>query len=70
MNHLFGSALQATVLLRIIIAAGTLLGITCVAFGSIVVGAIFGTAVGYATEAVTSLGKEKVPAEAATAKAK
>lgn len=68
-NHLFGGALQATALLRVAIAAGTILGITCVAFASIVVGAIFGTAVGYASEAVTSLAKAKAPAEAVKAKA-
>lgn len=70
LNHLFGGTLQATVLLRAAIAAGTLLGITCAAFVSIVVGAIFGTAVGYASEAVASLAKAKAPSEAAEAKAK
>lgn len=70
LNHLFGTALQATVLFRAAIAAGAILGITCVAFGSIVVGAIFGTAVGYASEAVAALAKGKAPAEAAAVKAK
>lgn len=72
LNHLFGGALQASVLMRVAVALGIMLGITCVAFVSIVVGAIFGTAVGYATEVISSLAKvkEKAPSEAAEAKAK
>lgn len=69
-NHLFGSALQATVLLRAAIAAGTVLGIVSVGFGSIVVGAIFGTVAGYAIEAVAGLARTEAPAETAEAKAK
>src|SRR5512141_2011582 len=61
MNHMFGEALQATVLVRAAAAVGALVGITCIASVSIVVGAIFGTAVGYATEALTSAAKEKIP---------
>jgi hypothetical protein len=48
------------VLVRLATAAGILVGIVCVASVTIVVGAIFGTAVGYAVEAMT---KEKIAAE-------
>ncbi|HYA32179.1 MAG TPA: hypothetical protein VED67_05405 [Thermodesulfovibrionales bacterium] len=69
MNHLFGGPLQATVLVRIAVAAGVVVGITCIASVTIVVGAIFGTAVGYLTEALTSAAREKAPAEEAHVKA-
>jgi hypothetical protein len=69
MNHLFGGPLQATVLVRIAVAAGALVGITCIASVTIVVGAIFGTAVGYLTEALTRTAGEKAPAEKAHVKA-
>lgn len=70
LNHLFGGPLQATVLVRIATAVGILVGISCVASVSIVVGAIFGTVLGYALEAVTSPGTAKAPAETAHAKSK
>ena len=60
MSKLFGGPLEATVLVRLATAAGILVGIVCVASVTIVVGAIFGTVVGYALEAVT---KEKIAAE-------
>lgn len=69
MNHLFGGPLQATVLVRIAVAAGVLVGITCIASVTIVVGAIFGTAAGYLTEALTSAAREKAPAEEVHVKA-
>ena len=69
MNHLFGGPLEATVLVRIAVAAGVVVGITCIASVTIVVGAIFGTAVGYLTEALTSAAREKAPAEEAHVKA-
>jgi len=69
MSHLFGSV-QPTVVVRVATAAGIVLGITCVGFMSIVVGAILGTAVGYGARAVTTPVKEKAPAEAAHASVK
>jgi len=69
LNHLFGGPLEATVLVRVAIAVGILLGIACVASVSIVVGAVLGTIAGYASEAVTNtLGakpssEEHAPAE-------
>lgn len=61
LNHLFGGPLEATVFVRILTAAGIILGITCVASVSIVVGAIFGTAIGYASEAIVGYARAKTP---------
>lgn len=63
LNHLFGGPLQATALVRIATAFGILIGITCVGSVTIVVGAIFGTMIGYALEAVTNAAKKEVPSE-------
>ena len=63
LSHLFGGPLQATVLVRIATAAGIMVGIICMASVSIVVGAVFGTAIGYLSEAVTSPSRGKAPAE-------
>jgi len=69
MSHLFGP-LQATALLRVVTAAGIILGITCVGFTSIVVGSVLGTVAGYAVETVTRSVEDKAPAqEAAQSKA-
>ncbi len=61
LNHLLGGPVEATVFVRILTAAGIILGITCVASVSIVVGAIFGTAIGYASEAVAGYERAKAP---------
>ena len=63
LNHLFGGPLEATVLVRAAIAVGIILGIACVASVSIVVGAVAGTLVGYASEAVTKAVSPKTPSE-------
>ncbi len=57
-RHLMGGPVEPTVIVRMIVAAGILLAIACIASVSIVVGSIAGTALGYLVEAVTS------PAEA------
>jgi hypothetical protein len=62
MSKLFGGPLEATVLVRLATAAGILVGIVCVASVTIVVGAIFGTVVGYLLEAVSTT-KEKSTAQ-------
>ncbi len=68
-NHLFGGPLQATVLVRVATAAGILVGIVCIASVSIVVGAIFGTGLGYLLEIVRAP-SVATDAEEATVKAK
>jgi hypothetical protein len=64
MSKLFGGPLEATVLVRLATAAGILVGIVCVASVTIVVGAIFGTAVGYLLEALSSPAEVRTSEEA------
>jgi len=54
MKHLMGGSLEPTVIVRMVVAVGILLGIVCVASVSIVLGSIVGTAFGYAAEAITA----------------
>jgi hypothetical protein len=71
MSHLFGGPLQATTLLRLVTAAGIIVGITCIGFLSIVVGSVLGTVAGYVAETVTRALAVKAPAkESAHVKAK
>lgn len=65
LNHLFGGPLQATVLVRMVTAAGILVGIVCMASVSIVVGSIAGTALGYLLEVVRAPAAAREPEEAA-----
>ena len=53
LKHLMGGPVEATVLVRMIIAMGIMLGVVCMASVSIVVGSIVGTALGYVTEILT-----------------
>ncbi len=66
LNHLFGGPLQATALVRIVTAFGIVVGITCVGSVTIIVGAIFGTMIGYALEALARAAKKEVPSEDAS----
>lgn len=58
-SHLFGGPVEAGVLVRMMVVVGTLLGLFCTAAVSIVLGAVFGTAVGYITDIFTTPAKEK-----------
>ena len=49
LSKLFGGPLKASAIINVIVAAGIILGIICIAAAFIVVGAIFGTAVSYLT---------------------
>jgi hypothetical protein len=69
LKHLMGGPVEATVLVRMVVAVGILLGIVCIASVSIVVGSILGTGLGYLVEAVTSPAEVK-EADEATVKAK
>jgi hypothetical protein len=62
LNHLFGGPLEATAWVRVVTAFGILVGITCVGSVTLIVGAIFGTVIGYAIEAVTNAKKGEMPA--------
>ena len=70
LNHLFGGPLQATALVRIATAFGILIGIICVGSVTIIVGAIFGTVIGYAMEALTSVVRKEIPSEKAPTETK
>jgi hypothetical protein len=70
LNHLFGGPLEATALVRIVTAFGILIGITCVGSVTIIVGAICGTVIGYAIEAVTNTTRKEMPAEKAPTETK
>jgi hypothetical protein len=65
MHHLLGPV-EAGVLVRIAVVVGSVLGLFCTAAVSVVLGAVFGTAVGYVTELFTapSKAKEETTAEA------
>ena len=54
LKHLMGGPVESTVLVRMIIAVGIMLGITCIASVSIVIGSIVGTALGYVSEVLTA----------------
>jgi hypothetical protein len=54
LRHLMGGPVEPTVLVRMIVAVGIMLGIVCIASVSIVVGSIFGTVLGYVVEALTA----------------
>ncbi len=54
LKHLMGGPVEPTVLVRMIIAVGIMLGIVCIASVSIVIGSILGTVLGYVMEALTA----------------
>jgi hypothetical protein len=54
LKHLMGGPVEPTVLVRMTIAVGIMLGIVCIASVSIVVGSILGTALGYIVEALSA----------------
>ncbi len=64
LSHLLGESLQGTVIVRAAVVVGTMMGIFCMASVSIVVGALFGTAVGWVTELLSTPAAEKEAAKA------
>lgn len=64
-SHLMGGPVEPTLIVRVVMAVGILLGIVCVASVSIVGGAILGTGVGYLVEAVSAPKESLKPAKAA-----
>ncbi len=64
LKHLMGGPVEPTVLVRMIVAVGILLGVVCIGSVSIVVGSILGTGLGYLVEAVTAPAEVKEAAEA------
>ena len=64
LTHLFGGPVDANIIVRMMIVVGTVLGLFCTAAVSIVLGSVFGTAVGYVTEHFTAPAKTADTAEA------
>jgi hypothetical protein len=55
MSHLMGGVpVEPSMLVRVVVAVGVLMGEVCIASVSIVVGAILGTAIGYGVESVSA----------------
>jgi hypothetical protein len=59
LSHLAGGPVQATTIVRMITVVGILLGVFCIGAVSVVLGSVFGTALGYVVDVIGSLGKEK-----------
>lgn len=59
LSHLTGGPVEPTIISRILVVMGIVLGVFCIGAVSVVVGALFGTAVGYVTDALTSPAKAK-----------
>jgi hypothetical protein len=64
LKHLVGGPVEPTVIVRMVVAVGILLGIVCIGSVSIVLGSIIGTGIGYVIEAVSAPAATKETAEA------
>jgi len=64
LSHLAGGPVEPTTIVRMLTVAGILLGIFCVGAVKVVLGAVFGTALGYVVDVVSSFGKVRETAEA------
>ncbi|MFO0754059.1 MAG: hypothetical protein U0411_12150 [Thermodesulfovibrionales bacterium] len=62
MKHLMGTGLEPSVVVRMVVAVGSMLGIVCVGSVHLVVGSIVGTAVGYMAASITTPSEGKAPA--------
>ncbi len=59
LSHLAGGPVEPTTIVRMLTVIGIMLGIFCVGAVSIVLGSVFGTAMGYVVDVIGSLGKAK-----------
>jgi hypothetical protein len=59
LSHLTGGPVEPSIIVRMLVVVGIVLGIFCIGAVSVVVGALFGTAIGYVTDALTSASKAK-----------
>jgi hypothetical protein len=64
LKHLAGGPVEPSVIVRIVVAVGALLGIVCIGSVSIVMGSILGTGMGYLVEAVSAPVATKETSEA------
>lgn len=64
LSHLMGGPVEPTTIVRMLTVAGTVLGIFCTGAVSIVLGSVFGTAMGYVVDVVGGVSKAKIETEA------
>ena len=60
LSHLMGGPVEPTTIVRMVTVAGMVLGIFCTGAVSIVLGSVFGTAMGYVVDVVGGISKAKV----------
>ena len=63
LSHLAGGPVGPTTIVRMLTVVGIMLGIFCAGAVSIVLGSVFGTAMGYVVDAIGSLGRAKETVE-------
>jgi hypothetical protein len=61
LSHLTGGPLEPTTIVRMLTVVGIMLGIFCIGAVSIVLGSVFGTALGYVVDVVGRSGKQLGP---------
>lgn len=59
LSHLAGGPVEPTTIVRMITVVGIVVGIFCIGATSIVLGSVFGTALGYVVDVTGNLGKVK-----------
>ena len=59
LSRLAGGPVEATTIVRMITVVGILMGLFCIGAVSIVLGSVFGTAMGYVVDVVAGFGKAK-----------
>jgi len=64
LSHLAGGPVGPTTIVRMLTVVGIMLGIFCVGAVSIVLGSVFGTAMGYVVDVVAGFGRAKETEEA------
>ena len=63
LSHLAGGSVEPTTIVRMVTVVGIMLGIFCIGAVSIVLGSVFGTAMGYAVDVVANFGRAKETVE-------
>ena len=64
LSHLMGGPVEPTTIVRMLTVVGTVLGIFCTGAVSIVLGSVFGTAMGYIVDVVGGISRARIETEA------
>ncbi len=64
LSHLAGGPVEPSVIVRMLMVVGTILGLFCTASVSIVIGAVLGTALGYVADLIRLPAREEEKEEA------